>query len=361
MNKRLILKYKVCRRYEEDIWGIFYRKQQRRDYFFKSLGLLLFKRKNPYIKFRFFRARKDIRATKKNIQNIRYLLFSKYLDKTNLNNKNFFLKNINLKNFSYLKTEYFLTYFFGIRIRQFFYRNRFSVKKLNHIMAGKIKPKHRIGKRKRKARIYTLQEKILSRKKLNVKGSNRNNFTLDLIPKNNLKRSNKGFKSIYHKRMSKVWLFRKFYGCLTNSQLKRICLESYRKRGDIVSNFMISLESRIDTVLYRTGMVSSIFEARQLISHKKILVNNEIVNIRSYTLKNSDILSLSPVIMDKTKNNMLNRIHNKSIMFYNIYYIETNYKLLCSLFVPKLLKVDEIPYNFEFSDKDINNILYYYY
>jgi len=48
-------------------------------------------------------------------------------------------------------------------------------------------------------------------------------------------------------------------------------------------------------------------------------------------------------------------------MFYNINYYETSYRILHILFIPKLLKVNEVPYNFEISDKDINSILYYYY
>jgi small subunit ribosomal protein S4 len=136
---------------------------------------------------------------------------------------------------------------------------------------------------------------------------------------------------------------------------------SFRKRGDIVANFLILLESRIDTILYRTGFVSSIFEARQVISHKKILVNNEIINIKSYLLQPSDILSIHPKSYNKLKKNLVKRIYDKSIMFYNTNYYETNYKTLNTLFIPKLLKVDEVSYNFELSDKDINSILYYYY
>ena|SRR3990167_7878101 len=136
---------------------------------------------------------------------------------------------------------------------------------------------------------------------------------------------------------------------------------SYRKRGDIVANFLILLESRIDTILYRTGFVSSIFEARQVISHKKILVNNRVVNVRSYLLKSSDILSIHPKHSSVLRLNLVKRIYDKSIIFYNINYYETSYKLLTTLFIPTLLKVDEVSYNFEISAKDINSILYYYY
>jgi hypothetical protein len=52
---------------------------------------------------------------------------------------------------------------------------------------------------KRKARIYIIQDKLLSSKKM----SNAN-FTLDLIPKTNINRKMKVYKSLYHKRISKI-------------------------------------------------------------------------------------------------------------------------------------------------------------
>lgn len=353
MNKRLLFKHKICRRYEEDIWGIFFRKQQRRDFVLKNLSFYIFRENNTYLWYKFYRDRKSINIVKNNISIIRNSLFSKYL---NLNTKKDLKENkFKLKNTHYLRTEYFLSFFFGVRIRQFFSKNRTNKQSLlSSIIFQKYKVKK--YKRKRKARVYTIQDKLLKHKKLNS-----SNFTLDLIPKTNIKRNNKVYKSLYHKRIIKIWNFRKFYGCLTNKQLKRVCLMSYRKRGDIVANFLILLESRIDTILYRTGFVSSIFEARQVISHKKILVNNEVVNVRSYLLKSTDILSIHPNYYKVLKLNLLKRIYNKSIMFYNVNYYETSYKLLKTLFIPKLLKVDEVSYNFEISDKDINSILYYYY
>lgn len=353
MNKRLIFKHKICRRYEEDIWGIFFRKQQRRDFLLKNIGYYMFKDNNKgALWYKFYRDKKSINIVKNNINIIRNVLFSKYL---NLENKK---DKIIVNNVHYLRTEYFLSFFFGIRVRNFFRQKRFLKKNIsediipfNHNKNSDIKIRF-----KRKARIYIIQDKLLSSKKM----SNAN-FTLDLIPKTNINRKMKIYKSLYHKRISKIWNFRKFYGCLTNKQLKRFCLMSFRKRGDIVANFLILLESRIDTILYRTGFVSSIFEARQIISHKKILVNNKTINIKSYLLQPSDILSIHPNSYNKLKGNLVKRIYDKSIMFYNTNYYETNYKTLNTLFIPKLLKVDEVSYNFELSDKDINSILYYYY
>lgn len=366
MNKRLILKHKICRRYEEDIWGIFFRKQKRRDYTLKKLNWLLFQSLNSELKHKFYRDRASINLVKKNMNTIRNTLFSKYLNFGKRKGKKKKFKDnskFKVKNAHYLRTEYFLSFFFGVRLREFFFKKRFQRKSIiNSINFQKYKKYHYTKKtylrRKwtRNKRIYTIQDKLLRNKKINS-----GNFNLELIPRTNIKANNKVFKSLYHQRISKIWNFRKFYGCLSNKQLKKFCLMSYRKRGDIVINFLILLESRIDTILYRTGLVSSIFEARQFINHKKIMVNNEVVSIRSYLLKPSDILAIHPKYYNLIKLQLLKRIYNKSIMFYNMNYYETSYKLLNTLFIPKLLKVSEVPYNFELSDKDINSILYYYY
>ena len=53
MNKRKILKYKICKRYEEDIWGIFFRKQQRRDFLLKNLGFTIFKTYNNQLLYKY--------------------------------------------------------------------------------------------------------------------------------------------------------------------------------------------------------------------------------------------------------------------------------------------------------------------
>lgn len=61
---------------------------------------------------------------------------------------------------------------------------------------------------------------------------------------------------------------------------------------------MILLESRLDNVVYRMGFASTRAEARQLVSHKAILVNDELVNVPSYLVKAGDIIS----VRQKAKN-----------------------------------------------------------
>ena len=58
-------------------------------------------------------------------------------------------------------------------------------------------------------------------------------------------------------------------------------------------NLLVLLESRLDNVVYRMGFGSTRAEARQLVSHKGVLVNGKLVNIASYSVKPEDRVSLS--------------------------------------------------------------------
>ena len=52
------------------------------------------------------------------------------------------------------------------------------------------------------------------------------------------------------------------------------------------------LESRLDNVVYRMGFAVTRAEARQLVSHKSVLVNGNIVNIPSYSVQAGDVISI---------------------------------------------------------------------
>ncbi|MEK9165961.1 MAG: 30S ribosomal protein S4, partial [Patescibacteria group bacterium] len=54
------------------------------------------------------------------------------------------------------------------------------------------------------------------------------------------------------------------------------------------------LESRLDNVVYRLGLAQTRRQARQIVNHKHILVNNRKINIPSYMTKKEDVITLSP-------------------------------------------------------------------
>ncbi len=84
---------------------------------------------------------------------------------------------------------------------------------------------------------------------------------------------------------------RRIYGVL-EKQFKNYYSEASRLKGSTGENLLQLLEARLDNVAYRMGFGSTRAEARQLVSHKSIMVNGKIVNIPSYVVKPSDVVSV---------------------------------------------------------------------
>ena len=75
-------------------------------------------------------------------------------------------------------------------------------------------------------------------------------------------------------------------------QFRRYFAEAERRKGNTGENLLTLLESRLDNVVYRMGFGSTRAEARQLVSHKSITVNGEVVNIASYLVKVGDTIAV---------------------------------------------------------------------
>lgn len=84
---------------------------------------------------------------------------------------------------------------------------------------------------------------------------------------------------------------RRTYGVL-EKQFRNYYKAASRIKGSTGENLLQLLESRLDNVVYRMGFGSTRAEARQLVSHKSILVNGESVNIPSYMVKPEDVISV---------------------------------------------------------------------
>jgi len=70
--------------------------------------------------------------------------------------------------------------------------------------------------------------------------------------------------------------------------------EANRQKGSTGANLIKLLESRLDNTIFRLGLAPTRSAARQLVSHKHILVNGESVNVPSYLLKAGDSIELKP-------------------------------------------------------------------
>ena len=81
------------------------------------------------------------------------------------------------------------------------------------------------------------------------------------------------------------------YGVL-EKQFENLFGKAHRKHGITGENLLKFLEARLDNTVYRLGIAGSRRAARQLVSHKHVLVNGGIVNIPSYTLRPGDVISV---------------------------------------------------------------------
>lgn len=92
-----------------------------------------------------------------------------------------------------------------------------------------------------------------------------------------------------------------YYGNITERQFRKIYAEALRRRGDTGENLIGLLESRLDTVVYRAGLVSSVFAARQFVSHGHVRVNGKKANIPSMSVNEGDVIEVREKSKQLTK------------------------------------------------------------
>ncbi len=81
------------------------------------------------------------------------------------------------------------------------------------------------------------------------------------------------------------------YGVL-EKQFANLFDKAHRKHGITGENLLKFLEARLDNTVYRLGIANSRRAARQIVSHKHVTVNGEVVNIPSYALKPGDVVAV---------------------------------------------------------------------
>nr|Q9S0Q9.1 RecName: Full=Small ribosomal subunit protein uS4; AltName: Full=30S ribosomal protein S4 [Shewanella violacea]BAA84524.1 ribosomal protein S4 [Shewanella violacea] len=84
---------------------------------------------------------------------------------------------------------------------------------------------------------------------------------------------------------------RRIYGVL-EKQFRNYYKDAARQKGNTGENLLTLLETRLDNVVYRMGFGATRAESRQLVSHKSILVNGSVVNIPSFKVSASDVISI---------------------------------------------------------------------
>nr|AWI72755.1 ribosomal protein S4 [Metastelma northropiae] len=103
--------------------------------------------------------------------------------------------------------------------------------------------------------------------------------------------SRSGKKSQYRIRLEEKQKLRFHYG-LTERQLLKYVHIAGKAKGSTGQVLLQLLEMRLDNILFRLGMASTIPAARQFVNHRHILVNGHIVDIPSYRCKPGDIITV---------------------------------------------------------------------
>ncbi|AZP36198.1 30S ribosomal protein S4 [Candidatus Annandia adelgestsuga] len=105
---------------------------------------------------------------------------------------------------------------------------------------------------------------------------------------------------------------KRIYGIL-ESQFHKYYKLSNKLKGNTGSNLLRILERRFDNVVYRMGFSSTRSEARQLISHGIVMINYRIVNIPSYLVSSSNIISIKKSSKKQKRIKKSLKISNKNL------------------------------------------------
>ncbi len=111
----------------------------------------------------------------------------------------------------------------------------------------------------------------------------------DVIPGQQGQR--RGRLSDYGVQLREKQKVRRIYGVL-EKQFRGYYKEAARLKGATGENLLQLLECRLDNVVYRMGFGSTRAESRQLVAHKSITVNGEVVNIASYQVREGDVVAV---------------------------------------------------------------------
>ena len=88
-----------------------------------------------------------------------------------------------------------------------------------------------------------------------------------------------------------------YYGNMNERQFRNMYKKAIMKKGDSAENLIGLLERRLDAIVYRAKLATTIFSARQLINHGHLNVNGKKVNISSFQVKEEDTIE----VRDKSK------------------------------------------------------------
>ncbi len=160
------------------------------------------------------------------------------------------------------------------------------------------------------------------------------------------KGSNNRYEPLYSTQLKEKQKLRKYYGEITEKQFFLAFQDAMRIKGLPSLNIFTLLERRLDCTVYRMGFASTIFEARQLVSHGHVFCNSIKVTVPSYKVKDGDMIVLS--------DNAIERIKTSSRKEIDVIppYLEVDIFTGRGIFV-RQPSIQEVPHSKEFNIKAV--------
>lgn len=107
------------------------------------------------------------------------------------------------------------------------------------------------------------------------------------------KQYRRGRLSAYKEQLTEKQRLRAQYN-VHERQMRRYYSKAVQREGNTADNLVEQLETRLDSVILRSGLAVTIYAARQYVNHRHIMVNGKRVDIPSYTVKVGDVVSVRP-------------------------------------------------------------------
>ena len=142
------------------------------------------------------------------------------------------------------------------------------------------------------------KHKVDRRLKVNLWGRPKSPFnSRNYPPGQHGKSRRRGKPSDYGTQLQAKQKMKCYYGNINERQFRNVYKKAMMKKGNSAENLIGLLERRLDAIVYRAKLATTIFSARQLINHGHVKVNSKKVNISSYLVKEEDTIE----IKDKSK------------------------------------------------------------
>ena len=141
------------------------------------------------------------------------------------------------------------------------------------------------------------KHKVDRRLKVNLWGRPKSPFNSRGYPPGQHGQSKSSKPSDYGVQLNAKQKLKSYYGNMNERQFRNVYKKAIMKKGDTAENLIGLLERRLDAIVYRAKLATTIFSARQLINHGHVKINDKKVNISSYLVKEEDTIE----IKDKSK------------------------------------------------------------